>query len=358
MKILFYINILSDGGAERVVANLASLFSKNDFDVTLVTTFKTPNEYDVFPGVKRIELEEKNSKKNNRLIRNIRLIKKLRKIIKSEKPDVVISFMKEANFRAIIASSFLRVKTVVSVRNDPKVIYKGITGKFVSKFIMPKASGCVFQTEEAMSYFSKKLQKKSKVILNAVKNEFYLINREPVDGKIVSIGRISPEKNHKMLIEAFSSVTNKYPNAKLEIYGTKYLEDEINETIKKYNLENIVSLKGHTNNIADVLSTADIFVLSSLYEGMPNSLMEAMAAGVPCISTDCPCGGPKMLITNYENGLLVKVNDANEMAKAIMKLLDNKEYKEELGINAKKRAAMFKTDLVFNEWKDFIMSIK
>ena len=111
---------------------------------------------------------------------------------------------------------------------------------------------------------------------------------------------------------------------------------------------------GATNDVAKALQTADLFVLSSDYEGMPNALMEAMAAGVPCISTDCPCGGPRELITHKKNGILVSVGDVALMTEAMKSLLQNKEYCNRLGKAVKLRASNFKYDKILRVWKEYI----
>lgn len=357
MKILFYINILSDGGAERVMSNLANQFAANGDEIFLVTTYKTPREYSVSDRVQRINLEEKPNQIKNRVIRNISRIAKLRRIIKSKNPEVVVSFMKEPNFRNIIATRGLKTKTIVSVRNDPRVEYSGRIGRFIANNILTLADGCVFQTQEEKEFFSDKLTSKSTIIFNSVKDEFYNIERRPISGNIVTLGRLSKQKNHQMLIDAFSLVLQEYSQSNLNIYGDGELKDYLTMKIIEDSLCNSVFLKGNTENVSDVLSTADIFVLSSNFEGMPNALMEAMAAGVPSIATDCPCGGPRVLIKQGVSGILVPTNDAQALAKAIIDLLKNNVKKKELGVNAQKAAEAFRPSIVFNDWNIYVREV-
>lgn len=357
MKILFYINVLSGGGAERVIANLSNQFATDNNEVLLVTTYSTPNEYSIIDKVNRINLENREVKYKNRFTQNIKRIKLLRSIIKRYKPDAVVSFMEEPNFRNIVATAGLPVKTIVSVRNDPKKEYYGRIGDFIAFFLMPFADGCVFQTEDACNYFPKRLRKKSAIIFNSVKEDFYNIKRKPLEGKIVNIGRISKQKNQKLLIEAFYEVVTNFPNAKLEIYGEGPLNNDIIQLIKNYSLVDSVSLKGNVNNIPQVLAETDIFVLSSDFEGMPNALMEAMAMGIPCISTDCPCGGPRMLLENGKNGILVPVGDVKELSKALDLLLSNVKMKKYLGKNAKEKANKFMPNEIYYEWKSYIQKV-
>ena len=351
-KIMFYINAIHDGGAERVMVNLANYFSENGYGTILVTSFRDTWEYPLASTVKRLTLEEKEIKQS-RIKRNLSRIKKLRDLCKTEKPDILLSFMEEPNFRAIIATRGLPVKTVVSVRNDPNKEYAGRLGWFVGKLLLPMADGCVFQTSDAQRWFPKRLQKKSKIIYNAVKEDFYNVNRKPIRGEIVTCGRLTEQKNHEMLITAFAKVQKNYPFITLKIYGEGTLRKKLQNQIDALNLKEKVLLMGNTNNVSEALQTADLFVLSSDYEGMPNALMEAMAAGVPCISTDCPCGGPRELLGEDLSGKLVQCSNTEQLAMAIRKSLENAED----GMTEKRLAKMFQTDRVNKMWENYIVKI-
>lgn len=355
-KIMFYINVINGGGAGRVMANLSSQFVENGYEVVFVTSYTTEGEYLLNPKIKRISLENEKIKQS-RVRRNLSRIKKLRNICKSEKPDILISFMAEPNFRAIIATLGLPVKTVISVRNDPNREYCGKIFGFVGKYILPLADGCVFQTEEAKEWFPEKLQKKSTIILNPVKKSFYTVKRNPEEGLIVTCGRLQTQKNHKLLIDAIQDLVEVFPQIRLRIYGEGVMKEELVNYINEKNLSNIISLEGQSQNVPEVLSEADIFVLSSDYEGMPNALMEAMAVGIPSISTDCPCGGPKMLIKNGDNGILVPVNNKNDLAEAIKDVFRNKKKKEILGLKAKESALEFSEDIIFLKWEKYLKEI-
>lgn len=351
-KILFYINAINGGGAERVMVNLAKYFSENEYETVLVTSFQDTWEYPLGAKVRRLTLENEELKQS-RIKRNLSRIKKLRLICKQEKPDVLVSFMEEPNFRAILATRGLSVKTLVSVRNDPNKEYAGKLGWFVGKVLLPMADGCVFQTGDAQKWFPNRLQKKSKIIYNAVKEEFYSVERKPIRGEIVTCGRLTEQKNHKLLINAFAKVQKAYPFAVLKIYGEGTLREELQDQINALNLNEKVFLMGATNNVAKALETADLFVLSSDYEGMPNALMEAMAAGVPCISTDCPCGGPRELFAEELSDKLVQCGNVEELAEKICKTLKAAEN----GMKEKNRAKAFRPVRVNAMWEEYIMKI-
>lgn len=351
-KIMFYINAIHDGGAERVMVNLTKYFSENSYDTVLVTSFRDAWEYPVASTVRRLSLEETEIKQS-RLKRNISRIAKLRALCKQEKPDVLVSFMAEPNFRAVAATRGLPVKLLVSVRNDPDREYSGKLGHFVGKYLLPMADGCVFQTGDAQKWFPRKLQSKSKIIYNAVKEDFYSVERKPIRGEIVTCGRLTEQKNHKLLINAFAKVQKAYPFAVLKIYGEGTLREELQDQIDALDLNKKVFLMGATNNVAKALETADLFVLSSDYEGMPNALMEAMAAGVPCISTDCPCGGPRELL-GADSLQLVEIGNEKSMVEKILEVFSNEKIKEKMHTDSQIKAARFTPDAIYNQWMDYI----
>lgn len=353
--ILFYINILCKGGAERVIIQLAKHFAESGYRAVLVTSYVDDNEYPVPECVERISIEQEQLKQG-KLKRNISRIRALRRLIKEYKPEAIISFMAEPNFRAVIASIGLNVKTIVSVRNDPNREYAGKLGKIVGKFILPMADGCVFQTDDAKAWFPKKLQKKSEVIFNDVDKVFFETEYKGGNA-VVTLGRLSEQKNQKMLINAFAAVADKYPDACLHIYGIGPLEEELQKQIEKLDMTDRIILKGLTHTAHKVFAEAGIFVLPSDYEGMPNALLEALAIGVPSISTDCPCGGPRKLIIDGENGLLIPVNDEKALIQALDRLLQDREYALSLGKKAKEMSSSFSTEQVFSKWKGFVEGV-
>ena len=288
--------------------------------------------------------------------RNLNRIKAIRKICKDYKIDIAVSFMREPNFRLVLATWGIKTKAVISVRNDPNREYSGTFGKMVGKILLPCADGAVFQTEDAKRWFPQKLQRKSKVIYNIVDSRFFeTVYRGEHD--IITVGRISPQKNHTMLIKAFKKVHDKFPEERLVICGRTQTEMGIKELIEKLELEDNVILLGQRENVPEILSKAKLFVLSSDYEGMPNALMEAMAVGIPAVSTDCPCGGPKELLGKKLETLLTPVGNIDALADKMIFLLENDKERENIGKELKQRAQLFRVDDVGQKWIDYIESL-
>lgn len=352
MKLLFYINTLGHGGAERVMVNLANRFSLFGHDCVLVTSFSAEWEYPSAENVLRINLSSK--KTNGFIKRNFKLTKEIREIIKKEKPDSVISFMAEPNFRMLLATVGLKCRKIVSVRNDPDKEYPNALFKLLAKTLYKLADGVVFQTVDAQKWFPKYIQKKSRIIMNQVDDVFFNTQLQENRKNIVTIGRLTAQKNHKMLIKAFYEISSQIED-NLIIYGEGELREELEALVKELGLENRVFLPGTTKTVPDVLSKAKLFVLSSDYEGMPNALLEAMAMGVPCISTDCPCGGPREIFAGLSENHLVDVGDTVKMSKAIKLFCDmNGEMFDSVSVQTRKIAQSFKSENVEKEWKLFI----
>lgn len=351
VKLLFYIGSLERGGAERVISNLCNEMTKRGHDVILVTTY-AKYDYIIPKNVKKIVL--KTSK--NKVISNFGRIIELRQICKSENPDVAISFMREPNFRLLISNIFNKQKIIISIRNDPKKEYqRGFM--ILSKFLFRRANGVIFQTEDAKNFFDKCKLKNPSVILNPIDAKFFLNSViMPQERKnIVSVGRLEEQKNQELLIRAYYNIQNDICD-NLLIYGSGSLYNKLNKIIKDLKLENRVFLKGSNENIKNEIKNAKVFVLTSNYEGLPNCLMEAMALGIPTISTNCPCGGPKMLLSDNA-GILIDVNDIKMLSKSLKKLLNDIKLIEFYSEKSKEKSKTFYPAHIYDQWEKYFIKI-
>ncbi len=355
-KVLFYIGSMSVGGAERVMSVLVNGFSR-DHDVLLLNDIKPKEkEYIINDSVKRLFLNDTivERKGIDRGFWNLRRIMTIRRIVRREKPEAVVSFMEGPNIRMLLATIGLRCRKIVSVRSDPQKEYSGIPHSIIN-MIFKIADVCVFQTVEAKEYFGDKVQRKARIILNPISKEFYRVERGNDISGIISIGRLIRAKNFFNLIDAYEILVNdEGVDDNLLIYGEGDLRAEIQSYICKKKLDNRVFLMGKTDQPEEVLRMAKLFVLSSDYEGLPNALMEAMAVGVPVISTDCPVGGPKSLLFEMVNETLVPVGNPEALADKMEKMLDDKELRDRVTEYEKKRAQDFRKDKIVKEWEDIL----
>ncbi len=325
-KILFYSMTMYSGGAERVVSNLSNYFIKEN-DVAIATLINSRIDYDLN---NRIDILFSSKNCNTNMFFRIKNSINLLKNTKKYNPDVIIAFCPTMCFLAcffkIFFKSFKDIKLIISERNDPYSEYKNFLFKYIANLLYSKSDIIVFQTNGAKSFFNEKVQKKGVIITNPINEKFLnILKSDKKENCIVNVGRLEPQKNQKLLINACTNVFKKYPNWKLKIYGEGNLKKELETLIIDLKMEKNIFLMGRCNELNKELPKNKIFVLSSNFEGMPNALMEAMACGLACISTDCPCGGPNDLIVNYKNGILIPVNDIKSMEKEIINLIENKE---------------------------------
>ena len=359
MNIVMYINKLYKGGAERVMANLAADMHRRGHSVTLVTDYSSEEDYPLPAGVDRYILSGKFQNKNRfqKILQYLERIKKLRRIAKEQKADLIVSFIKMANQRALLSTLFSPVKNIISVRIDPKHGYKSRLHAAWYKALYRLSDGCVFQTEEAQQWYPEAIQKKSRVICNPVAEQCYNVFPGEKKKTIVTCGRLSQQKNYTLLVEAFSLIHDEFPDYKLLIYGTGPLKEKLQREIDEKQLTEDVVLAGRCDNVPETIKDASLFVLSSDYEGLPNALMEAMALGLPCISTDFSGGGAGMLIRDNINGLIVPCSDPRSLADAMRKVLSDTTLAQMLSANAKASSMAFRSERICEQWENYFIEI-
>ena len=400
-SIAFYIGGLCIGGAERVICNLAEYFYSEGYRVSMVTKVRDEKEYELNPGIKRIIAditpeEETTSRTRNLFAR----IAKLKRIWKEVKPDVIVSFIRKNNLMAIASAAPLGIPVVVSVRSAPERELKGFGFRTISFLLFRQAAGVVLQTREAYNFFPGYIRAKAVVLQNSINPDFLKeseklalernsdingasnekpekvaventnINREEAkvidsrvvfskrEKKIITVGRIDDNKNQRMLVEAYAKIAGQYPEWSLELIGDGSGRQALEEYVSTLPCKDRISFTGAVDDVAKRMSVASIFVLPSKIEGMPNALIEAMVMGMACISTDCPCGGPRDLIAADEsNGILVPVDNVDAMAMALKRLINNDTLRESMGDNARKIIATLHPDTVNKQWKNYIENV-
>lgn len=358
-KIAFHLNSLQQGGAERVVSNLANRFAKEGYEVVIATEWYGTDEFALDQKVRRIHVGLTEEDENRgRISKMLRRIWYLRRFMKKEKPDVVVAFTRGVLYRALAAGIGTGIPVVISVRTDPVGHYDKKADKLRIPLLFPHAAGCVFQTEGAKAFFAPYLQENSRIILNPLNPKYVGVPEPSVRTKdVVQSGRLVDFKNQPMLIRAFLKVHEKHPDYTLKIYGpdSKDGTKEILESIIRENhAEDYVKLMGGSNTLEKDLADAALYAFSSDWEGLPNALMEAMALGLPVVSTDCPCGGPKTLIEDGVNGLLVPIMDEKAMTDGILRLIEDRELAERLGREARKISERANEDAVFEQWQTYL----
>lgn len=353
IKICFLINSLGTGGAERTVTYLANDFTSKGYDIDIVI-YGDKGIYSLDPKINLFNIYQSKGKKNlfSKGYSIVKRIIEFRKYVKTNNPDVIFCML----YNSVIYTYFVNKVVISSERSNP--MYASSFEKKIKNMLFNKANGVIFQTERAKLFYSKKIQNKSIVIPNAVGNmDAYGIDYEGERRKtIVAIGSLKAEKDYKTLINAFSIVHSKHPDYKLEIYGEGLLKNELISLTDNLKLNNCVDFKGKQKDVLHQVKDASCYVLSSISEGMPNALMEAMAIGLPCVSTDCPNGPSELIIDGY-NGLLVPIQDSILLSEAICKMIENQDFAEQCSLNAKKIKETNSINNISQRYLNFIEDI-
>lgn len=332
-EIIFAVTTLSNGGAERVVSVWSNEFSQMKIKTHLLLLYREEEEYKIDDNIKIHSLAE--NKEEFEKLSLFRMVFMIRKILKEIGPDIVITFLYHTGILTSAARIGLDIKHVETIRNYPSTSPEGKVKRILRNVSIFFSDSLILQTKEQGEYFPDFILRKAKIFPNPISKKFYnvnLKNKEPKINNIIAVGRLIPFKNHRMLIKAFSKLNNE--NMTLSIFGEGKLDEELKSLISNLSLDKKVTLYGRSVNIADKLKKADLYVLTSNHEGMPNSLMEAMAVGLPVISTDCPTG-PSDLIRNGKNGLLIPMNNEKSLIDAINYLKFSPEKAKNFGKQAK-----------------------
>jgi len=353
MKVVIFIGGLSGGGAERVACNLCNSLISYGHEVEFLTMSDQKAAYLIDSRAGRHCLLNEKEKKGGIYNNSLRYIRFTKYLI-SNKADLYI-VMLPITIIMMLAFSFLTSsKIIASERADPSkystFIQKGL------RLLCRRADGWVFQTPEVFNWYKKRLGNvKNIVIPNAINPVFFDNNKAKGKEKvIITSGRLNAQKRHDLLIAAFSKIANKHGNYQLMILGEGSLRSRLANQITELNIENRVLMPGYVDDIKERLSEASMFVLTSDFEGMPNALIEAMALGLPCVSTDCDGGGARFLIKDGENGLLVPKNDVAALANAMDRILSDDALAQKLGRNAEKVKEELHPDKIYGQWMDFI----
>lgn len=350
-KIFLIIAALAPGGAERVMSQLAGEFANYpNTQVHLVLLAQQEDFYDIDSRViiHRLGFQNKGNFKKILAVKGTFI--KLRSLLKKEDPDTVLSFLIKYNILTLLAAKGLGLRVFVSERNNPYRNY-GKKLMFLERLTYRKAAGIIAQTELAKQVLAQRTGNKNvKVIPNPVKQiKLYPeIQREKI---ILNIGSLSSQKGHKYLIEAFSMLN--MSDWKLVILGEGDERLALENQIKELQLENHVFLPGVKEDIDPHLAQASIFAFSSLFEGFPNGLVEAMAAGLACVSFDCNTG-PRDVIRQNENGILVNEKDVVGLTVALKRLIKDESLREYLGENALQIGEHLSVQKVAKQYFEFI----
>lgn len=348
-KIAFLItDITGKGGIERVTRNLANSFSQRGYDVTILSCFKKNKEisYDLNPNVRIVYLLQICYSVKQSIFNRLRLLIKagikLKGYLRNNEPNIIISqaflpsfllFFAKTKAKVLVSEHFkyeLYSKSIIRFRNH---IYKKI--------------GTVITLTNADADKFKKVGIKAIAIPNMLS---FPIQSNNYNGKrMISIGRLHPQKGYDLMIKSMIPIFSNYPDWKLDIYGEGDDRDDLTKLIEDSGLKNNIFLKGYTKDIKKEIRNSSICLVTSRYEGFPMSIVESLALGTPVIAFDCP-EGPKELLKNGA-GILVKYLDVVEFSKSVESLIKNEDKRESCRENGYRNATQYLPEVIISKWE-------
>ena len=340
------------GGAERVLSEIAnSLAQKEEVKVHLIILVGGSR---FFKLDSRIKIHEPgfDYKKYPRLIFTLKLIKYLRITLKTIKPRSVLTFGGKYNAFVILSAFNLKVPIYISERSRPSISY-GFFLDRLNPIMYKKAAGIIAQTQKAKEILHHKTKHSNiKVIGNPIRK----IDRVDIENRkniILNVGRFISSKNQKLLIDYFIDL--KLSNWQLIFLGEGPLFEKIKNSDKALKNADTIIFEGNMNNIDDYYKTSSVFAFTSVSEGFPNALAEAMSAGLACISFNCEAG-PSEIIDHAINGYLIDNYDHRSYKEHLNKLCDNDQLRKALGEKARKKIDEFEIDKIVEKYYGFIIS--
>lgn len=347
MKINFIITDLSSGGAERVVSLLANYFSKKGHCVKIILVQDDVVDYAIEKNIEIVYLERKHRFPLS-VIERVLAIRKA-----TNHAEIVISFLWHINIYTILATRFRKQKVIISDRSDPVNELNDVTAlhRLLRNLCYGMADKIVFQTNDARAHYKDTIQKKGIIIPNPLTPSLpYWKGSEQGKKVVITTGRLSEQKNYPMAIQAFSCFYKTHPDYSYIIYGEGPLRSELEKLIEEQGMKEKITLAGFSNHVFEALSESSIFILASNYEGISNSMLEALAIGIPSVVTDCPAGGARMFIRDRENGILVPTNDADALLKGMTEIADNPIYAKKMSENSQKIREQLEPDVICQHW--------
>lgn len=357
-RILFVTDAFGYGGAEKQLAFVAEGFVNRNYEVAICNLNQRGSQEGIRKTDSRITLFVADIGYKNAIKSNYDYIRYTWNVVKEFKPEIIISFKELGNFCAAVVGKLCGIPSLISERADPYRAYMnaGLPQR-IKLWCINHANGGIFQTKEAAAFYSEDLRNNSTIIPNPIffKDEIPNVNYSNLPKSIVTIGRLDNyQKRYDVMLEAFAIFHERHHDYVLKIYGNGEDEERIKRWISDRHLDGCVQMMGVSNNPIRDLLKEGIFIITSDFEGISNSLLEAMACGLPVVSTDHTPGGARLLITNEENGLLVPTGDANAISDALCKYAENHALATYCGTNAKYVLKQYAPDVILDKWEIFI----
>lgn len=362
-----FLSDMGAGGAQRVATNLSVAMGHPDHPTPLITlSAPDSNFYPLPPAVNRVALGVAGESRGlAKLTANWTRVRALRRVLREVRPDLVVAMMPTSTILAVLATRGLGIRVVGSERNFPGRRRLPRPWALARKLFYRFADGHVAQTREEAAWLTRHTGARNvTVIPNAVSwplpahapriDPASLI--APQRRLLLAVGTKPAQKGFDLLLPAFAALAGQHPDWDLAIVGVEPEQPEIARLVAEHDPGGRVILPGRVGSVGDWYARADLFVLSSRFEGFPNALLEAMAAGCACLSFDCDTG-PRDIITPGEDGLLVTAEDAAALRDGLDRLMSNEALRAAFAARAVSVRARFSPERIYAQWLTYLESV-
>jgi len=346
---------LGGGGAERVVSNVLGKINDGGNETQIITLYSPKKAYEIDIRTKVIAMKCSNIPVVRRFISILQLRNKIKEY---STDDIIVSFLDQVNIQVALAVYGLKdcPTLVFAERNDPNHDPASMLFRQLRDVLYNRADMFVYQTNAQKEYFKNILDahKKQTIIENPIKENLPVYIGEKSD-YFIAAGRLVSQKNYYMMIDAFCKVVNSGYDYRLKIYGNGPLKEELVTYIRDLNMENIITIRDFSSDIHMYMSKAKGYLLSSDFEGISNSMLEALAIGVPVVSTNYPSGGASMYINNGKTGHLVECCDTESFSDAIKDIVDDNKKALDMAEQAKEKIKELTPEKIAQKWISFLI---
>jgi glycosyltransferase involved in cell wall biosynthesis len=363
MNIVLLTSSLGAGGAERVATTLSNAWAARGDQVSIIPTFSGGGSpfYELDDNVELLYLADVVGVKRRSYLSSVKRLFALRRLLKEREPDVIISFLPNVNVAAVISTAFLNIPLIICERSDPSARNYSISWRLACNLAYRFSDLLVVQTEAVANKMPDIYTglRKVRVVPNPLPEDIVQLSHWSSSNRkvLLSLGRLSFEKQIDQIIRAFSGISEQFTNWDLYIYGDGPLKAELDKTIQDLNLQDRIFLKGRTDDPWGVMATADVFVMASRYEGFPNALLEAMGLGLACITYDCP-SGPHEITRGGLDAMLVPLNDECALSKAMMKIMEDEKLRVSMGRQGRESILKrYQLSSVLDIWDEVFLEI-
>lgn len=370
MNLLFFIHSMRSGGAERVTANLSNFWAKKGWQITIVSLVACEHDfYTLHSSVRRISLDMDNESTHPvaAVKNNLQRIFALYRVLREIRPNVAIGMMPSAGVLLVLTSLFLpKVVTITSERSYPPMLPLGRIWQKLRQWTYPKAAKVTMLTSEGLVWLNDKIPNaKGVVIPNPIPYPLPIFDPKILPYSVIdsnrklllAVGRFSEEKCFDLLLNVYSRLFHTNPKWDLVILGEGPLRQDLEYQIIKLRLQGRVYLPGRVGNVSDWYKRSDIYVMSSRFEGFPNTLGEAMAHGCAVVSFDCDTG-PRDIIRNEVDGFLVPNGNINAMEIALSRLMIDDNLRQQFSQRAIEIRDRYSMERVTSMWESLFLEVR